>query len=419
VLFRSVKHCGTAHGYFAKTNNPPGQNSPRPPAMRNRTSFYLLTTPMTRAARVCCTNTIKLKKLARKPFKLIDLSELNKEWSKESRNITDLVKASKAKTHPKRLLSKDLISVIAKTYQKLLKKKKRSDLKKVTNGTNGHHLDNHNQNSNTDIDDDEDDNELVIDNNDEIKGDEPEFLRYFEQKATTPCYTPAQLLYPKPSGEQMNKFYLNLITQNRKRPHENVNGELTKTNGDLNSDSSPISKRSLLNNQSKPLNSTVGAVKQSVRMAQKSTKPTQAINLNNCHSEFYYAVNNYLKSLRREIKIVSLRKLARKPSKIMSKYTTIYTKFSEIRKESLAKIRKTTSETVLNGNSKTNGQEKKLDLKSDDEIVDVEASDNSNELILKHKLNGTETKMGDKLDEDEQIEASTNDEKPEPVVVLD
>ena len=103
----------------------------------------------------------------------------------------------------------------------------------------------------------------------------------------------------------------------------------------------------------------------------------------------------------------------------MSKYTTIYTKFSEIRKESLAKIRKTTSETVLNGNSKTNGQEKKLDLKSDDEIVDVEASDNSNELILKHKLNGTETKMGDKLDEDEQIEASTNDEKPEPVVVLD
>ncbi len=318
-----VKHCGIAHGYFAKTNNPPGQNSPRPPAMRNRTSFYLLTTPMTRAARVCCTNSIKLKKLARKPFKLVDLSDLNKEWTKESRNINDLVKQSQAKTHAKRLLSKDLIAVISKSYSKLLKKKKRSEFKKtksLTNGNtmNGHHAnENHNtQNSNTEDDDDDEDDELVIDNNDDVKVDEPEFLKYFENKSTTPCFTPSQLLYPKPSVDIMNKFYLSLLSQNRKRPHESSgqNGDTNFkiANGEINNNSdnsSPVSKRSLtiagnaqLNNKAQQsLNNNkqnvpvLSSSKQSVRMAQKSTKPTQSINLNNAPEEFYYAINNYLK----------------------------------------------------------------------------------------------------------------------------
>lgn len=477
-----VKHCGVAHGYFAKANNPPGQNSPRPPAMRNRTSFYLLTTPMTQAARVCCTNSIKLKKLARKPFKLVDLAELNKEWSnKESqpRNIADLVKQSKAKTHAKRLLSKDLIQVISKNYIKLLRKKKRSDLKtskKLTNGTNGHHnIDNHNQNSNTEDDennnnnddDEEDDNELVIDNNDENKGDEPEFLKYFENKCTTPCFTPDQYLYPKPSVEQMNKFYLNLMTQNRKRPHEpNVNGDINKlgqTNGNGGgnesvSDASPLSKRSLtiagnvqLNNRSLQHQSGLNNKQQqaasssatsnsnnnkpSVRMAQKSAKPIQSINLNNAPEEFYYSINNYLKSLRREIKVLSMRKLARKPYKVMSKYQNIYTKFAEIRAESLAKIEKTsdvkTTTTTNGGTKQVNGNsasanKKTNDLKSDDEIVDVEASDNSNELILnKHKINGdstTKTITTTNNDEDQSMDEDTdskNDIESKPVVVLD
>ena len=34
---------------------------------------------MTKAARFVCTGTIKLNKLARKPFKLVELSDLNKE----------------------------------------------------------------------------------------------------------------------------------------------------------------------------------------------------------------------------------------------------------------------------------------------------------------------------------------------------
>lgn len=74
-----VKHCGIAHGYFAKPANPAGQNNQKPQPIRNRTAFYLYSTPMTKAARNVCTNTIKLNKLARKPFKLVDLSELNKE----------------------------------------------------------------------------------------------------------------------------------------------------------------------------------------------------------------------------------------------------------------------------------------------------------------------------------------------------
>lgn len=451
-----VKHCGIAHGYFAKTNNPPGQNSPRPPAMRNRTSFYLQTTPMTRAARICCTNSIKLKKLARKPFKLVDLSELNKEWTRESRNINDLVKQSQAKTHAKRLLSKDLIAVISKSYSKLLKKKKRSELKKtksLTNGnsTNGHHTsENHNtQNSNTEDDDDDEDDELVIDNNDDVKGDEPEFLNYFENKSASSCYIPSQLLYPKPSVEQMNKFYLNLLSQNRKRPHESgsLNGDTSckQANGEINNNSdnsSPVSKRSLtiagnaqLNNRTtQSLNNNkqnipvLATAKQSVRMAQKSTKPTQSINLNNAPEEFFYAINNYLKSLRREIKIASLRKLARKPYKILPKYQGIYTKFSEIRLESLAKLEKSSVSSKHNGKETTaseiNAKKKLNEFKSDDEIVDVEASDNSNELLTKHKMNGeSNEKMVDELatTNDEEVENNNeiNSNKPEPVVVLD
>lgn len=423
-----LKHCGVAHGYFAKTNNMPGQNSPRPPAMRNRNSFYLLTTPMTQAARVCCTNTIKLKKLARKPFKLVDLGELNKEWSKETRNITDLVKKSKAKTHPKRSLSKELIQTIAKNYAKLLKIKKRLEMKKnknkLTNGTNGHHVDNHNSNTeDNDYDDEED--ELVIDNNDETnKGDEPEFLKYFEQKCTTSCFTPAQLLYPKPSVDQMNKFYSNIMSQNRKRPHDqSVNGEL-KQNGETGTnESSPMSKRSLVNNSNSQQNKSVNkqaTAKQSVRMTQKLVKPTQSINLNKQPEEFYYSVNNQLKSLRREIKIASLRKMARKPYKILQKYQNLYNKFSEIRTESLAKLN-----GKLNGAGKdvTSGPDAIKKTTSDDEIVDVETSD-SNEVVTKHKMNGDSKQVDGDEKHEEQLndddDAKMDDKQPaEPVVVLD
>lgn len=128
--------------------------------------------------------------------------------------------------------------------------------------------------------------------------------------------------------------------------------------------------------------------------------------------------------MRREIKIVSLRKLARKPYKVMAKYQSIYTKFSEIRSESLVKQEKTTT----NGKP-TNGKDsvnKKLnDLKSDDEIVDVEASDNSNEQIIKHKMNGEGKKITAEehaVVNDEEIDTNNDIDsvkQAEHVVVLD
>ena len=184
-----IKHCGIAHGYFAKTSLPPGQNSPRPAAIRNRTSFYLLTTPMTQAARLACTNSVRLKKLARKPFKLVELVELNKEWTKEARHIQAILDEFKKKVFEKRKLSKELIAVISKSYMKLLKRKKQTEARKALNGQQ--------QDSNNEDEEEDSDNELVIDNDTEAK---PEFLKYFEQKCAAPCYIPEKLLYAKPSA---------------------------------------------------------------------------------------------------------------------------------------------------------------------------------------------------------------------------
>ena len=190
-----VKHCGIAHGYFAKTAQPVGQNNQRPAAMRNRTSFCLFTTPMTQAARIVCTNSIKLRKLGRKPFKLVDLAELNKEWYKETRNITLIIDtSSKRRLAKKRILSKPLIDRIQKAFLKFMRKKKKLN--------NGIELDNENDTNDYDDDDDEISNELVIDNEE----DKPEFLKYFENKCTTPCYVPEKLIYAKPSAGE-NLFY--------------------------------------------------------------------------------------------------------------------------------------------------------------------------------------------------------------------
>jgi hypothetical protein len=131
--------------------------------------------------------------------------------------------------------------------------------------------------------------------------------------------------------------------------------------------------------------------------------------------------------LRREIKIVSLRKLARKPYKVMAKYQNIYTKFSEIRSEYLAKLEKSSVNNKLNGKETTASEidtKKKMnEFKSDDEIVDIEASDNSNEQVTKHKMNGeSKRKLEDELGVNNEELENNNDidsNKPEPLVVLD
>lgn len=195
-----VKHCGVAHGYFAKTNLPPGQNSPRPSAVRNRTSFFLLTTPMTKAARLTCTNAVRVRKLSRKPFKLVELLELNKEWTKDAkRNITEIIAEYKKKSFVKRMLDKELIAVIAKSYAKVLKRKKQME-KKVANG-------NHDENA-IDEDNSEDESELIIEDDNEPK---PEFLKYFENKCVEPCYVPETLLYEKPDKGNGSFLIINIL----------------------------------------------------------------------------------------------------------------------------------------------------------------------------------------------------------------
>lgn len=176
-----VKHCGVAHGYFAKTNVPTGPNSPRPPPMRNRTSFYLYTTPMTKAARLVCPKTIRMFKLARKPFKLIELSELNKEWTKESRDIGKLLEEhAKVPKAQSAKLTVALIEGIKKNRRAVLAGKKGA----LTNGHSGEEADEGELNEGLSVGNQE----------------KPSFLRYFEQKCTTPCYTPEQILFPKPSA---------------------------------------------------------------------------------------------------------------------------------------------------------------------------------------------------------------------------
>jgi hypothetical protein len=187
-----IKHCGVAHGYFPKVNNPnQAQNDAQQRSVvRNRTAFFLLTTPMTRAARFVCTQTIKLRKLAKRPFKLVELSELNKEWYKDKDRVIQktLDEHKLVRNEAKRKLDVARIDVIRQARQKSLKKQQQPQ----QNGVNGH--------------DDEASNDLVIDQNmeeevdDDVQQEKPEYMRYFEQKATEPCYTPAQLLFPKPTS---------------------------------------------------------------------------------------------------------------------------------------------------------------------------------------------------------------------------
>lgn len=392
-----VKHCGVAHGYFAKTNLPPGQNSPRPSAVRNRTSFFLFTTPMTKAARLTCTAAIKIRKLSRKPFKLVELVELNKEWGKDSkRNITDIISDYKKKTFVKRKLDKELIAVIAKSYAKVLKRKKQME-KKIANG-------NHNENEE---DNSEEESELIIEDDNEPK---PEFLKYFENKCIEPCYVPETLLYEKPDKETMDKFYENLMSQNRKRPHDAItqNGDSNHNGKNENSsstDTSPLSKRTLLNNHnSAHINKTIANGNKPVRMPQKSGKPTTKINLVNAPEEIYYVVNKQLKSLRNEIQGVSLRKLSRKPSKELKEYSTLYETISQLRTEALAKLPKKTVESLTAEKPAVINGEKEPTEKSPSEPAeangDAKESSSSNDI----EMNDDSESKGLEIDEEKAKE---------------
>lgn len=382
-----VKHCGIAHGYFAKPVNPPGQNSPRPPPIRNRTAFYLWTTPMTKASRNVCTNTIKLRRLSRKPFKLVELAELNKEWSKQPRNITQIIEDYNKRKHAKTdKLTVKLIEVIHKNRNKLLKKLKKQTEKSENGEQNGHHKDD--DRVGYDDEEDEEDNELVIDNND---GDKPEFLRYFEEKCKTPCYVPERIAFVKPTSDEINKHHLNLMSQNRKRPHDGAPNDPNKpveNGGTGSNETSPMSKRSLLssnnqNNVGKQLNNKVVNNKagQPVRLPQRSTmKPTQSLLLK--EDGTYYVATANLKQMRREINANNMHKLARKPYKLLDKqFSNLYESFDKIRVESLAKYNASKSETStkINGASSNNGDLKDDQINEKNSVHSSNLNEDSNE----------------------------------------
>ena len=102
------------------------------------------------------------------------------------------------------------------------------------------------------------------------------------------------------------------MSQNRKRNHEAANaGEAGGKigSGELNAssaDSSPMSKRTLLNNQQisniksaaaagQRLQSNANQTRLTAKAPQKSMRPTQSINLLNAPEEIYYVANRNLK----------------------------------------------------------------------------------------------------------------------------
>jgi hypothetical protein len=259
-----VKHCGIAHGYFVKINTPPAATANgRVPINRNRTSFYLLTTPMSQAARIVCVNSVKLKKLGRKPFKLVELAELNKEWTKEpNRNIQQIIDDNKKKEYAQVKLSKELINKISKNRVKLTKK------------------------GNDDEEDEDDEDNLVIDSD----HSKPDFLKYFEKKCEKPCYTPEQLLFPKLDAAELDKFHLNLMSQNRKRSHDQAklagdgksdNGKGSDSNIDL---TSPPQSKKFISNET---------TRQHPKMPSKSVKPAKMAA--DAPEEIFYICNKTLK----------------------------------------------------------------------------------------------------------------------------
>jgi hypothetical protein len=283
---------------------------------------------------------------------------LNKEWTKNpKRNIEQILNEYKKKKFiENRKLSKEMISVIAKNYAKILKRKKQAE-KKLTNGqANGHH------DENSQEDDNSEDDELVIEDDNEAK---PEYLKYFENKCTEPSFEPEKLLWVKPDKETMNKFYENLMSQNRKRPHEAIqNGDSHGKTENSSTDTSPQSKR--INN-----NSSQNQLKNSkpARMPQKSGKPIQSINLLNAPEEIYYVANKALKTIRKDIETVELRKLSRKPSRELSK-EALYETVGKIRTEALANLVKPDGKKLNGDTDEKNKESADVEMTEDDNKKD-------------------------------------------------
>jgi hypothetical protein len=304
-----------AHGCMVRVTSPK-------PLLRNRSSFYLLTTPMSQASRFVCKCVFNIRKSARKPTRLIEFAEVTKEWSKESRDVKKILDEGKKgfKKKMNRKLSKTLIAQI---YNRNKNKSKK-----------------HNDDSNDQMIIDEDNNYDDVLKRESLSG--PDYLKYFEQKPDKPCYIPENLLYPKPTLEFIAKFHQSLLSQTRKRTHEQSND----SHSNYGSDTSPSSKRTLL---TKPV-----AIKTNTsKTSSKSTKPTQAINLKNTPDNMFYSVTRKIKNIRKDLASNDLRKLARSPTKLLKHQQNSYAV--------LAKLANPNQQPIAKTNGETNGEVVVLD----------------------------------------------------------
>ena len=326
-----------------------------------------------------------------------------------------------------------LIDVIFKNQLRIVKRRNKNNSKQqqqqqqVNGTTNGHHATNGEGGAGGGDDDDEAEEELVIDQDettsDSIKQQQqqtqpqPEFLRYFENKSSTPCYVPERLAFVKLTAEQINKHHLNLMSQNRKRLHEQTTGAAdaataaaaanstttttasatttttgagaTTTKGpqpNSNVDAQSVSnnKRSLLTNNATSTAAASNKASQqqqqqqlatstTPRLAQRSTiKPTQSINLLDAPEDIFYVATNGVKQLRAKIPLNSVQKLARQPYKLAtggaagsdkSQLASVYESMEKLKTESLAKcselaaVTATTTAAAAASAAKQNGSE--------------------------------------------------------------
>ena len=241
------------------------------------------------------------------------------------------------------------------------------------------------------------------------------------------------------------------MSQNRKRPHDQtssqpnngeVSGNVSQQNGGSGSnDSSPLSKRTLMSASTNNTNSnnvaqnsknnstginnlkttpnatattTTGTTsnttvtKQAFRASQKSNKPTQAINRVNSPEDIYYQINTHLNQLRHEVQIVALRKLARKPYKLLAnEYQALYQTFGKLSEKAAANSK--TAKGKVN-DVEMSGDEKNKD--TDECMLVVEGDEKTNE---------NSNDKNDLVVDEEGVDESkkSNGVTPAPEVVID
>ena len=105
-------------------------------------------------------------------------------------------------------------------------------------------------------------------------------------------------------------------------------------------------------------------IKSQTKQPSKSLKPIQSIHLLNAPDDLYYKITKKIETIRQEIEIPKLKKLARSPFKTSKEYSTHYTAISKIWVASVASLTPPAAATAA---TTTNG----LDLSKSTNNVDM------------------------------------------------